>query len=122
MEDSELLGFLIFIGVSLTLFIIIMTTWMVITSLEIDNPHPKNPKPNLAYTDSEFYLIETLIHHKGKMLTIKEIGCSQITMDVFILKQKRVKMGILPNKNHLPTFDIIISKEENGITRYGIRK
>lgn len=118
MEDSELLGGLIFIGVSLTLFIIIMTTWICIS----DNPYPKNPKPNLEYTDSEVYLIETLIHHKGKMLTIKEIGCSQITMNGFILKQKKVKMGILPNKNHLPTFDITISKEEDGITRYGIRK
>lgn len=75
----------------------------------------------VIYTDAELYILEILNANKGKRLTTDEIGCSLENRAELIVKLKRLKTGELANKKHIPTYNVI-SKEENGITRYGIRK
>lgn len=75
----------------------------------------------VIYTDAELYILEILNANKGKRLTIEEIGCSFENRVELIVKLKRLKTGELANKKHIPTYNVI-SKEEDGITRYGIRK
>lgn len=75
--------------------------------------------PTLEYSDSEQYIIETLIANKGKRLTIQEIACSKENRDSLRTKLTQVKAGTLTNKNHLPLFNISMHTTE-GEPHYGI--
>ena len=73
----------------------------------------------VIYTDAELYILEILIANTGTRLTFEAICCSLTTRVELIVKLKRLKTGELDNKKHIPTYKVI-SKEEDGNTRYGI--
>ena len=76
----------------------------------------------VIYTDAELYILEILNANKGKRLTTDEIGCSIEDRVNLIVKLKRLQTGELANKKHIPTYNVVSKEDDDGITRYGIRK